>query len=171
MAAVIDATVGGESSNSYATLADAQAYNDAHISGAAWTGTNDQFTRALITATRILDEQCVWAGQKASLAQALRWPRVNAYNQDDELYDYTELPSQLVNATCEFARALLISDRFNDIDDAASGIDEVQAGAVKVKFSQANSKELLPPSVASLIQGLTAGSLGEDSMSAALIRV
>ena len=81
MAATIDATVGGENSNSYATLAEAQAYFDERLNVDSWTAAStDTQNRSLIQATRIIDASYEWQGERASSTQALDWPRDSVYD-------------------------------------------------------------------------------------------
>src|SRR5690349_2139070 len=76
MAATIDATAGGAASNSYATLQDAADYHDTHPYSSVWDDADDdQKTRALITATRMLDDWFEWKGAISTTTQALLWPR------------------------------------------------------------------------------------------------
>lgn len=65
--------------NSYATVAEAQAYFDNRLDVAAWTdATADEKAQALVTATRILDEM-PWTGTAVSETQSLAFPRDGSY--------------------------------------------------------------------------------------------
>ena len=78
MAAVIDATVGGTTANSYLSIAAADTLTETMLGTLAWTSaTSDQKTRALITGTRDLDK-LTWIGSRTSETQALDWPRTDA---------------------------------------------------------------------------------------------
>ena len=82
MPAVIDATIGGSSANSYVTLAEADAYAANQQWEATWLAfTDDQRNAALITATSWL-QTLDWSGTKCNpasddvmLRQRLSWPR------------------------------------------------------------------------------------------------
>ena len=76
MAPVLDATLGGATSNSYVDLAFADTYAANTQWDAEWQAfTVDQRTAALITATSWL-ETLEWAGNKCTPAtQRLSWPR------------------------------------------------------------------------------------------------
>jgi hypothetical protein len=106
MAVVIDATVGGASSNSYATLADAEAYMEGRLNASLWdAATDDNKNRALVEATREL-EVLAWEGQRASSTQALSWPRDYVTNPDDpdgDDYASTVLPVRVTDACMELA--------------------------------------------------------------------
>ena len=57
MAATIDATLQGASANSYVTLADANAYFETTPDDSTWVNkTDDQKNRAIISATRFIDD-------------------------------------------------------------------------------------------------------------------
>ena len=76
MAPVLDATLGGATSNSYVDLAFADAYAANTQWDAEWQAfTVDERTAALITATSWL-ETMAWSGDKCTPAtQRLSWPR------------------------------------------------------------------------------------------------
>src|SRR6476646_9220104 len=111
--------------NSYADVADGDAYHDGHLYAAAWTGaTNDDKEKALVMATRLIDSQFQFNGWKAHDEQALQWPRERCPDPDKGLVTISVLvpflgtfvdadlvPKALVDATCEMARELLIADR------------------------------------------------------------
>jgi len=110
--------------NSYASAADGDAYHDGHLYAAAWTGaTNDDKEKALVFATRLIDSQFQFNGWKAHDEQALQWPRERCQDPDKGLpitvlllasgsyVDSNVVPKNVVDATCELARELLITDR------------------------------------------------------------
>lgn len=101
------ATVGGSTSNSYITQADAQTYLDGRLDVAEWTSaaTADK-DRALIMATYRLEQE-EFPGTKVSTAQALKWPRYGTYDDDGDGYDNDEIPTPIEHACCELAVALL----------------------------------------------------------------
>jgi len=69
------ATVGGALSNAYLDTDPAQALLDGVPNTSAWTvASDDQKSVALVYATRLLDA-VIYKGAKASVAQALSWPR------------------------------------------------------------------------------------------------
>lgn len=136
MAAVIDATLGGASANSYVTLADADAYFETTPDSSTWTDkTNDQKNRALISATRWIDALSFY-GDRCSTTQALKWPRED-YTVDGIDLACTLIPIGIEVATYELARALA-----NDTDaitgsTGTTGIyDQVELGDLKVKYNK-----------------------------------
>ncbi len=108
MALVIDATVGGVSSNSFETLGEAQAYFDARLPVAGWDNATSQDV-LLAMATRLLEGYAKslkllvpasggvaayyvmsrrWTGLPASKGQRLTWPRTGMYDANGLPLDY-----------------------------------------------------------------------------------
>lgn len=152
------ATPGADDANSYATVAEANTYHEAHLYMTAWENADDDNkVIALIWATRLLDEQNDWIGEKASAAQALRWPRSYAEDADGYPIDAATIPQKLKEATAELARHLLVKDRLQVMDDNVAGLESVKAGSVEVSFSSMDRIDLLPPSVDQMLKNLVAG--------------
>lgn len=138
MAATIDATLGGASANSYVTLEDADTYFETVPDSSTWDDkTEDQKTRALISATRWIDALSFY-GDRCSETQALKWPREN-YKVDGIELACTLIPAGIDTATYELARALA-----NDTDaitgtTGTSGIyDAVELGDLKVRYNKSS---------------------------------
>lgn len=155
----IVATAGATNANSYCTLVEANTYHESHLYATTWTdGEDDNKIIALIWATRLLDEQYDWVGQKVSSDQALRWPRADVTDRDGWEVSSTTIPQFLKNATAELARQLMTSDRFGTRDSAAAGIKSVQAGSVAVEFDSLDRIEVFPEAVESMVSFYTTGS-------------
>jgi hypothetical protein len=106
MAATINATPGAADANSYLTLQEAQSYAETELSASDWeTATNDQRTRALITATRALD-LLSYVGNRSTTTQALAWPR-QGFTTGEKAYTSTEVPTEIKQAQWELALSLL----------------------------------------------------------------
>jgi hypothetical protein len=110
--------------NSYADVADGDAYHDGHLYAAAWSGaTNDDKEKALVFATRLIDSQFQFNGWRAHDEQALQWPRERCQDPDRGLpvtilllpsgayVDSNIVPKTVMDAACEMARELLIANR------------------------------------------------------------
>ena len=135
MAATIDATLKGESSNSYVTLAEADAYFETVPSSTTWDDkTDDQKNRAIISATRWIDTLNFY-GDRCSNGQALSWPR-NNYHVDRVELTCSTIPADIKYASYELARALA-----NDTDAVTGNTgteglyEEVELGELKVKYN------------------------------------
>ena len=110
---------GRSDANSYASVADADAYHEGHLYASAWTGaTSPDKEKALVMATRLIDAEYQFGGVRAVSGQALQWPRVSCLDPDadDELLSGRYVRSNVVprgvsDAACEMARELLVADR------------------------------------------------------------
>lgn len=103
MPLTIDADPGSPTANSFATVAEADAYAAYRIGGGAFVAlTSDQKIQALVTAARdintVEDIYPGFLGDRTDDVQALSWPRTGTdYYADDEL------PTSLVQANIELA--------------------------------------------------------------------
>ncbi len=109
--------------NSYASLAEADAYHAAHLYASVWTvATAETKEKALQMATRLIDGQYQFHGYRSTTTQALQWPRQLCPDPDQRQASWglltttayvpaNTIPQALVQATCELARELLIADR------------------------------------------------------------
>lgn len=94
--------------NSYADLNDASDYFSGHLYHVVFTS-KDEPTRekALIMATKLLDNCMLWWGQKVDPNQALDWPRRNIRIKE---FADIHVPKKIVEATCELTRFILEED-------------------------------------------------------------
>lgn len=98
-------TPAASNSDSYASVSDADAYHAA-LGNAGWTGADQLKEEALRRATSWLDAKYKsrWPGLPYNnRAQALDWPRVQAYDCDGYDVDSLTVPREIVKATCEAA--------------------------------------------------------------------
>ena len=93
--------------NSFASVADADAYHAARLT-AAWTDelAEVQKEAALIRASDWLNRKVMWNGRKASRSQRMAWPRSGVVTQDGEISP-DEIPAEVVEACCELTGFLL----------------------------------------------------------------
>lgn len=133
--------------NAYADLDDATAYAEARPYGESnWlAASTDQKNRCLIMATLMIDNLFTFTGYRASASQSLQWPRTLAPDPDSgyntlaiggtrsQYFGTNIVPPVLVQATCELAMQLAISDHTGDPSN--TGIKEVEvAEAIRVVF-------------------------------------
>ncbi len=135
MAATITATLKGETSNSYVTLAEANTYFETAPEESTWDDkSDDQKNRALISACRWIDT-LNFLGDRCDNDQALKWPR-NNYHVDNVELVCTAIPSNIKSAQYELARALA-----NDTDAITGNkgtdgtYEEVKLGDIEVKYN------------------------------------
>ena len=128
---VVEDGTGKPDANSYASVAYADEYHEMRLHRTIWpeTGTDpDQIKeRALIWATRIIDEKTDWPGTRFSRHQALQWPRYGVVDRDDFPYDSDVIPNWLKDAVSEMARTLIVEDR--TAEDDTRGFSEIKVGA------------------------------------------
>lgn len=151
----LDTTPGGPNADSYASLVEADAYNDTILYNESWTAADDPTKEIVLKwATRLLDANMDWFGNKATEEQALRFPRYGAYGPDGYQYDSDVIPDQLKEATSEYARLLIEENIPGDAN--ADTFSELAVASIKLKYreydNQQNSQVL--DSVYSLIDFL-----------------
>jgi len=134
--------------NSYANVADGDAYHDAHLYAATWTAAiTATKEKALVMATRLIDANYLFHGQAILSTQALMWPRWGADDPDmrggEAFYPDNAIPSALVKATCEVARELILQNRTADPD--GEGLRDVAlVGALRVTFDKTDRRPIIP---------------------------
>jgi hypothetical protein len=178
MAVVIDAVPGSVTANSYVTLAEANTYHLTNLGSSVWNedADSDDKAKALIKATRLLDENVNWQGWPASNTQALALPRSGMVNRAGYPYQPWVLPQIVKDAVSEFAQLLLIDFLGGDTGDTdiPAGISSVKAGSVEVKFNSsaapAQADNPLPKEIWAMISFL-ADSRVAGSFNIPLIRV
>jgi hypothetical protein len=163
---------GSASANSYASVADGDAYFEGHLYPTSWTGA-DAATKgaALVMATRLIDSQFQFSGFRAQSDQALQWPRVECPDPDrgstawgvrsPECVEPDVVPAAVVQATCEMARELLIADRtaapagegLSATQHSTASHDSVGAGTSEMT-STSYSKEDTRPIVCRVAQAM-----------------
>jgi hypothetical protein len=162
--------------NSYAAVADGDAYFEGHLYATAWTAaTSGTKAAALVMATRLVDTQVQFNGYKAHETQALQWPRercpdpdrnaVSSSLQSPLLSSFVpndEVPAGVASAVCEMARELLIVDR--TAAPPGEGISSTQtssathdsAGGSSSQTSVSYSKEDTRPIMSRVAQAMLA---------------
>ena len=136
MAITIITTAGAADANSYASETDLASWIEIRLRNSATVlaATADTKKKALILATRQIDELMEWDGEPIDPdVQALQWPREGMFDDKDVEIPDDEIPDRLVNATCELALALIDGDRTAEV--ATEGIDRIKAGPVEIEFS------------------------------------
>ena len=167
---------GLSNANSYASVADGDAYFEGHLYATAWTAaTSGTKAAALVMATRLVDTQFQFNGYRANEDQALQWPRercpdpdrnaVTSSLQSPVLSSFVpsdEVPKGVANAVCEMARELLIVDR--TAAPPGEGISSTQsssathdsAGGSSSQSSTTYSKEDTRPVMSRVAQAMLA---------------
>ena len=172
MPAVIDATVGGATSNSYGTEAEATQYFDERIPlNPPWSSAPDA-PAVLIMATRILDAyfqplkvlvKCSdgcdsyykirrhWTGAPATSTQRLAWPRIGMYDRNGNAIASNIIPQELKDAQFELAGRLLNSDLTLQNEIALQGITSAKVGSLAVTFKDSIAAQVVPDAIYDLL--------------------
>jgi len=153
MALVLDATVGGAASNSYATEAEGDSYHESRLFATGWTGaTTATKEAALVWASRLLDYSFDWTGYKYTIEQALRWPRYSALDRDGQLFDSNEIPTELKDAVAEQARLLIAADR--GAETGTEGLKRLKVDVIELEFDKLDRVPTVPDEVYQMISHL-----------------
>jgi hypothetical protein len=156
----IVATVGAANANSYATTTEAAAYFTDRLQVSAWATNADDQARALIMATRRLD-QFEFRGTKTTTTQALKWPRVDTFDEDGEEYATNAIPTFVKHATFEQALAFLKAnaEAYDPLaGDGLDRFDSVKIGPLAVEIGQSQQSTALAVYAHRLIRHVLASS-------------
>ncbi len=156
--------------NSYATIAEADFYFEKRLHTQTWdNATDEDKAKALMWATRLLDEQVSWSGILVDANQPLAWPRSGFWNRYDNLYEgenyegpiivsdwSQQIPYWLRDAVSEFALHLLAEDRTLETNRDLIGLSRIKLDSVEIETDRAQamtlSKPIIPQSVWSIIR-------------------
>lgn len=154
----LNATVGGTSSNSYVTQAEATAYFAGRLDVTTWTSasSNDK-DAALMMATARLDAE-TYTGSRVFTDQRLHWPRYSTFDRDGIVLDHTTIPLVIQQATFEFALALLREPTLLG-DTGLEWFENVKIGSLDVTPRSITSARL-PAFVKQLIAPVRKGGMG-----------
>ena len=149
---VIEDGTGRSDANSYASVADADAYHEAHLYATAWTGASTpNKEKALAMATRLVDGEFVFHGARRTTAQALQWPREGCPDMDGgDVLASNAVPKGVVVATCELARELLVLDRTTAPPGEGISV-QTNADQSQVVYSKKDRRQILTAVVMSLL--------------------
>jgi hypothetical protein len=146
---------GKADANAYADLTDGNAYYDGHLYATAWTAASDvQKTTALVMASRLIDAEWQFNGTRTTANQSLQWPRAKCPEPDNvhvpisvllpipyDYVQYDQVPKAVVQATCEMARELLITDR--TVAPAGEGLKYFNSGGIQTGYDKTDRRQVL----------------------------
>jgi hypothetical protein len=127
--------------NSYANVAEADAYFGNRLNSGVWTGaTTPDKEKALITATGIVDDN-QWEGSVVSDTQSLAFPRIGSYF-DTRLgftveFDDVDPPKRVIDAVYETAIHLLTD---SGVLDTSSSVESISIDGISLTKIKSNSK-------------------------------
>jgi hypothetical protein len=145
--------------NAYCSLAFATQFDLDRPAGTAavpvptWSSaTSVQQTAAILWATKLMDRLWHWTGYPTDAVQALLWPRGGILNVNGWVYiDLHTVPPEIQQATAEYARQLLVSDRTADSEIETQGVLGLKAGSVSLTFKPSVFAKQVPDSVYALV--------------------
>lgn len=129
------ATPGSASANTYNTAEEADAYFAARLGAGDWPAEGDTRALVLLTATRIID----WSeflGRRASATQALAFPRIGLWDEDDRPVPTDVIPARVKRGHLELALILLGEDGEELIGDGLrlQDLESVGIGPLNVRL-------------------------------------
>lgn len=136
MPVTVVATAGASNANSYLSVAAADDLANLYLGTLSWaTASTDNKGRALIMATRYLDELS-YIGDKATTTQALLWPRSEA-ECGDWSFTSSEIPQPIKQATFDLAEYLLGSGNGDALLGSGAGSSELIPGIPNANLKRA----------------------------------
>lgn len=147
-------TAGSATANAYCTLAFAEQYAlDRPAVGTTWAlASTDRKNSSILWATLLMDRLWVWTGYPTDAVQALLWPRQGMLKLNGwEYVDLHTIPTELMQATAEYARQLLASDLAGNSDIQTLGLTSLKAGPVAMTFKNDVYAKPVPDTVFTLI--------------------
>lgn len=154
MALIVEDGTGKGDANSYASIAEIEAYFSQHLYATAWdAATTPQKEASAIMAARWLTVAIKWDGYRvSSILQSLSWPRYEAWTLDHKYIASDIVPTEVKNAQAELSQGFLESNVVADPDDY--GIKKVKVDTIEVEFDKLDRKPFIVKSVIDLLDGL-----------------
>lgn len=155
-----DATVGGANSNSYVTLAAAEAYFLGRLNVTEWTDSEEwERQSALVMATQRLESEA-YLGVPTTTTQRLLWPRMWVYDRNGVAFSSSAIPYLIQEATCELALTILKDPDMLGGDSGLAEYANLRIGSLDVT-PRARMVGVLPmPVLRSLVPVRIAGFMG-----------
>lgn len=157
---VVEDGTGVSGANSYCSRDAADAYHEGILYAEKWQeATEADKDRALAMATRLLDAHfrqpggSGWSGARViTTRDSPAWPRSGTYDTGGLLIAATTIPTCLIEATAEFARRLIESNRIQQAEDTPVSMS---SGGRSKSYGNAYTRPIVPPDVLRLIEHLT----------------
>jgi hypothetical protein len=142
---------GKADANAYANVADGDAYHAGHLYASAWTAaTADNKAVALVMASRLIDAEYQFGGTRSVASQALQWPREDCSDPDaGDMVAETMVPKAVVEAACELARELIVTDR--TAAPVGEGLKYYNNAGVQTGYDKTDTRPIIPAVVQALL--------------------
>lgn len=160
MTLVLDPTVGGANANTWATLAEAEAYLEGRLNLGSWATAEDETKNAaLVQAARRLSRER-YHGLPVTSTQALAFPREGLEDERGELIAEDVIPRGVKEAQIEEALALVRSPARQD-PSALAGFASIGVGPIALATKQAApSANALTPAAVQYLRPYRLGGAG-----------
>lgn len=103
-----DTTAGSATANSYASVAEADAYLAVRGDTSTWTALNTGQKESKLQWAAIYIDTLTFKGTRSTSTQALQWPRIGVWDRDG--FEVDGIPQALKNAQAEMAFQLIAND-------------------------------------------------------------
>jgi len=120
---------------------------------ARWTVLDEAIKEKLLSwASRYLDTNARWYGERVSSTSGLRWPRKGVCDRDDFEIAEDVIPKQLKIAAASMATYLIAQDRSTERPQDA--LISLKADVVELEFAEGYRLPKVPSHINELISGL-----------------
>lgn len=136
---MLNTIAGASNSNSYASVAQADAYFTERANDAWLDLDNAQKETALIKATAYMEAFYRWAGHRLTTIQSLSWPRYGVY-VDGVYVDAATVPTVVTNACIELALKSTTGELVTDVDPLL--IVEQTVDVITTKYSERRGSQV-----------------------------
>lgn len=141
----IIATDKGAYSNCYLTMTEAEVYFGTRLNVEAWNSADlNTKVRALLWATRILDDSMDWRGVIRTREQALKWPRSAVRDDEGRNVPYEVVPTFIKNATADLALAFIERNRTAEPKLWGQGFSSAKSPAGEITVDKTAGLDLIP---------------------------
>lgn len=158
---VVEDGTGLADANSYASENTADTYFDDRAD-TDWSSSSNDAEAALIRATQALDilYRSKYPGTRVNgRSQGLEWPRQDATDINGYTIAETEVPIEVIEATCELAKRERITPG-SAMPDLERAVKSVKAGSVSVDFAANAREDTLYQIVDGIMSNLVGGGPG-----------
>lgn len=158
----LDTTIGGDVSDSYGSLAEADAYFAARQTG-NWDGSDASKEMALRRAATYLDNvyRGKWKGVRTYQVQSLAWPRANVTDSDGYYVDHLSIPENLKRAQFEAAAIIAAGTNLEAAIERATKKEKV--AVIEVEYMDGAALATQYPAISNYLTDLVLTGAGVNS--------
>lgn len=159
MALTVETGAGLSNAESYISVSDANAYVAAYKgANATWDAASTSTKEiAARQATQYLDGCFSWDGVASTTTQALRWPRIGAYNENGLSLDAT-VPTKLAQACAEVMYLIVTGETITTNVSRGDRVKRSQVDVISIEYEDGAPQQPSFPQVNRLVAGLVISS-------------